>query len=157
MPVTAPPLKATSSARDTPPRALSATRALARTDTFMPMKPAAPENVPPISEADRDLDALGVLHSSAIASTIASTTATPAMICVLAPQVGLAPSCTAAEMSCISWLPGDCASSQREVVDAVDHGGAGAHERDDHALVGQEFQGGSVLRRFSRAGGAGVG
>ena len=44
----APPLKATSSAFETPLRADSATRALALTDTFMPMKPAAPENVPPI-------------------------------------------------------------------------------------------------------------
>ena len=33
----APPRKATSSAGPTPPRAASATRALARTDTFMPM------------------------------------------------------------------------------------------------------------------------
>ena len=41
-----------------PPRAASATRALARTDTFMPMKPAAAEARPPIGEADRDLDVL---------------------------------------------------------------------------------------------------
>ena len=50
MPVTAPPRKATSSARDTPLRAASATRALARTDTFMPMYPAAAENRPPIKK-----------------------------------------------------------------------------------------------------------
>jgi hypothetical protein len=31
-----------------PPRAASATRALARTETFMPMKPAAPEAMPPM-------------------------------------------------------------------------------------------------------------
>ena len=37
MPVTEPPLKATSNARDTPLRAASATRAFARTDTFIPM------------------------------------------------------------------------------------------------------------------------
>ena len=48
MPVTAPPRKATSSAGPMPPRAASATRALARTDTFMPMKPAAAEASPPI-------------------------------------------------------------------------------------------------------------
>ena len=48
MPVTAPPRKATSSAGPMPPRAASATRALARTDTFMPMKPADAEASPPI-------------------------------------------------------------------------------------------------------------
>ena len=37
MPVIAPPRKATFSAGETPPRAASATRALARTETFMPM------------------------------------------------------------------------------------------------------------------------
>jgi hypothetical protein len=47
MPVTAPPRNATSSAGPMPPRAASATRAFARTDTFMPMKPAAPEARPP--------------------------------------------------------------------------------------------------------------
>ena len=50
MPVTAPPRKATSSAGPMPPRAASATRALARTETFMPMKPAAPEATPPITK-----------------------------------------------------------------------------------------------------------
>jgi hypothetical protein len=45
--VTEPPLKATSSAGGTPPRAASATRALARTETFIPMKPAEPERMPP--------------------------------------------------------------------------------------------------------------
>src|SRR5215211_5287754 len=48
MPVTAPPLKATSRAADTPLRAVSATRVFARTETFMPMKPADAERVPPI-------------------------------------------------------------------------------------------------------------
>ena len=49
MPVTAPPRNATSSAGPMPPRAASATRALARTETFMPMKPAAAEAIPPIA------------------------------------------------------------------------------------------------------------
>ena len=48
MPVTAPPRNATSSAGPMPPRAASATRALARTDTFMPMKPADAEASPPM-------------------------------------------------------------------------------------------------------------
>jgi hypothetical protein len=62
------------SAAGTPPRAASATRALARTETFIPMKPAAPEKVPPMMKP------IAVRMSSAIAITIAITTATPAMI-----------------------------------------------------------------------------
>jgi hypothetical protein len=73
-------LKATSSARDTPERADSATRALARTETFIPMKPAAPEKVPPIRKPMATSRPFASEASSAIASTIASTTATPAMI-----------------------------------------------------------------------------
>jgi hypothetical protein len=46
----APPRNATLSAGETPPRAASATRALARTDTFMPMKPVAPDRMPPITK-----------------------------------------------------------------------------------------------------------
>ncbi|EXI75746.1 MAG: hypothetical protein AW07_01059 [Candidatus Accumulibacter sp. SK-11] len=48
MPVMAPPLKATSSAAAMPLRAASAVRTLARTETFMPMKPVAPESTAPI-------------------------------------------------------------------------------------------------------------
>ena len=50
MPVTAPPRKAAWSALPMPPRAASATRAFARTETFMPMKPAAAENRPPMAK-----------------------------------------------------------------------------------------------------------
>ena len=57
-----------------PPRADSATRAFARTDTFMPMKPAAAEKVPPIRKP------IAVSMSSAIAIRTASTTATTPMI-----------------------------------------------------------------------------
>ena len=46
----APPRNATVSAGETPPRAASATRALERTDTFMPMKPAEPERMPPTAK-----------------------------------------------------------------------------------------------------------
>ncbi len=80
MPVTAPPLKATSSALETPERADSATRAFARTETFMPMKPAAPEKMPPIRKPIAIRMPSASEASRAIASTIASTTATPAMI-----------------------------------------------------------------------------
>ena len=78
--MTAPPLNATSSARETPERADSATRALARTETFMPMKPAAPERVPPIRKPSAVRIPSRSWASSATPSTIASTTATPAMI-----------------------------------------------------------------------------
>ena len=47
MPVMAPPLKATSSAGPMPLVAACAVRTLARTDTFMPMKPQAPDSTAP--------------------------------------------------------------------------------------------------------------
>src|SRR5215218_5228028 len=50
-----------------------------------------------------------------MASTIASTTATPAMIVYWRRRYALAPSWTAVEMSCISWLPGESDKSQRDV------------------------------------------
>ena len=48
--MTAPPLKARLSAGARPPRAASAVRTLARTETIMPMKPAAPERIAPITK-----------------------------------------------------------------------------------------------------------
>ena len=48
MPVTAPDLKATSRPPPSDMVAACAVRTLARTDTFMPMKPAAPESTAPI-------------------------------------------------------------------------------------------------------------
>ena len=58
MPVTAPPRNAALSAGGMPPRPASATRAFARTETFMPMKPAAAEASAADQEADGDLDVL---------------------------------------------------------------------------------------------------
>ncbi len=46
--MTEPPLKATPSAAPSPLLAASAVRTLVRTETFMPMKPAAAEAVAPI-------------------------------------------------------------------------------------------------------------
>ena len=46
--MTAPPLKATPSAAGRPPLAASAVRTLVRTETFIPMKPAAADAVAPI-------------------------------------------------------------------------------------------------------------
>ena len=50
MPVMAPPRKATLSASFRPVRAASAVRTLARTETFMPMKPVAPESTAPMTK-----------------------------------------------------------------------------------------------------------
>ena len=50
MPVIAPPLKATSSAGPMPCVAACAVRTLARTETFMPMKPQAPDSTAPITK-----------------------------------------------------------------------------------------------------------
>ncbi len=51
MPVIAPLRKATFSASSRPVRAASAVRTLARTDTFMPMKPERPDSTAPIRNA----------------------------------------------------------------------------------------------------------
>ena len=75
----------------------------------MPMKPAAAENAPPITKP------IAVSMLSAIASRIASTTATAPMIVYWRRRYAWAPSWTAAEIACISSLPGDFASSQRVV------------------------------------------
>ena len=72
--MTEPPLKATSSAGGTPPRAASATRELARTETFMPMKPAEPESVAPMMKP------MAVLQFCRMRSRTAIGTATAAMI-----------------------------------------------------------------------------
>ena len=81
----------------------------------MPMKPAEPDSVPPIRKPIATRMPSASWASSATASTIASTTATPAMIVYWRRRYAFAPSCTAREISCISALPGERASSQREV------------------------------------------
>jgi hypothetical protein len=108
-------LKATSSAADTPLRARSATRALERTETFIPMKPAEPENVPPIRKPIATWMPLEPWASSATASTTASTAATAPMIVYCRFRYALAPSWTAREIDCISSLPGGSDRSHREV------------------------------------------
>src|SRR5688572_6132750 len=81
----------------------------------MPMKPALPEKVPPIRKPTATRRPLASEASRAIASTLASTTATPAMIVYWRRRYAVAPSCTAVEMACISALPGESDSSQRDV------------------------------------------
>ena len=50
MPVMAPARKASSSPPASEPIAACAVRTLARTDTFMPMKPAAPDRIAPTAK-----------------------------------------------------------------------------------------------------------
>ena len=57
-----------------PPRAASATRALALTERFMPMNPAEPESTPPIAKP------IAVSTFCSGIRRIATTNPTPAMI-----------------------------------------------------------------------------
>ena len=118
--MTEPPLKATSRAGGTPPRAASATLAFERTDTFMPMNPAAPERAPPITKP------MPVATSWSSAIRIASGMATMAMIRYWRFRYALAPSWTAPEISCIRSFPGDFAS-RRWVISAPYSTAAPAH------------------------------
>jgi len=74
MPVIAPPLNATSSAGAMPCVAAWAVRTLARTDTFIPMKPQAPERTAP------NTNPTAVVLSRKTAISIASTTPTIAIV-----------------------------------------------------------------------------
>ena len=74
MPVIAPPRNATCNAALTPLRAASAVRTLARTDTFMPMKPVMPDKMAPIAKPT----AVGQFRANPI--TTNSTTPTMAMV-----------------------------------------------------------------------------
>ena len=74
MPVMAPPLKATSSAGPMPRVAACAVRTLALTDTFMPMKPQAPDSTAPTTKPT------AVVMSKKMPISTASTTPTTAMV-----------------------------------------------------------------------------
>ena len=74
MPVMAPPRKATSSAGPMPRVAACAVRTLARTETFMPMKPQAPESTAPMTKP------MAVRPSRKMPIRMASTTPTMAMV-----------------------------------------------------------------------------
>ena len=74
MPVMAPPLKATSSAGPMPLVAACAVRTLALTETFMPMKPQAPDSTAPSTKPA----AVVVSRNTAIAT--ANTTPTIPMV-----------------------------------------------------------------------------
>jgi len=74
MPVMAPPRKATSSAGPMPCVAACAVRTLARTETFMPMKPQAPESTAPTTKP------IAVVLSRNTPMRTASTMPTMAMV-----------------------------------------------------------------------------
>jgi hypothetical protein len=74
IPVMAPPRKATSSAGPMPRVAACAVRTLARTETFMPMKPQAPESTAPMMKPT------AVLPSRKTPISTASTTPTMEMV-----------------------------------------------------------------------------
>ena len=74
MPVIAPPLKATSSAGPMPRVAACAVRTLALTETFMPMKPQAPDSTAPSTKPTAEIP------SRNTAINTASTTPTIAIV-----------------------------------------------------------------------------
>lgn len=74
MPVMAPPRNATSSAGPMPCVAACAVRTLARTDTFMPMNPQAPESTAPTTKP------MAVVASRKMPMRMARTTPTTAMV-----------------------------------------------------------------------------
>ena len=130
MPVTAPPRNATSSAGPMPPRAASATRALARTDTFMPMKPADADASPPI----RKPTATSMFWSGISATK--STTPTIPIVRYWRVRYADAPSWMAADRPRMTSLPGDRASSDAARDQAVPDGRQRADQRDDDPVVG---------------------
>ena len=109
MPVTAPPRNATSSAGPTPLRAASATRALARTETFIPMKPADADSSPPMRKPTA---------TSMFCSGISATNRTAPTIAIVVywrRRYAEAPSWIAADRPRMTSLPGESASSERLV------------------------------------------
>ena len=109
MPVTVPPLKATDIAGERPLRAASAVRTLARTATFMPMKPAAADSVAPITKPSETRQP----PRSGISRMAVSTTATMATVVYWRRRYAAAPSWIAAAIAFISSLPWGLARTQR--------------------------------------------
>ena len=92
-----------------PPRAASATRALARTETFMPMKPAEAEATPPMAKP------IATDQSWTKKRTTKRTTPTMPIVVYWRRRYADAPSWMAADRPCMVSLPGDSASSDRVV------------------------------------------
>ena len=80
MPVIAPPLKATSSAGPMPLVAACAVRTLARTETFMPMNPHAPDSTAPSTKPPAVSMRCALSSPMKMKMRIASTTPTIAIV-----------------------------------------------------------------------------
>ncbi len=102
----APDVKARSSAFARPPRAASAVRTLARTDTFMPAYPATPESTAPITKPT----ATGQPRKI---SSSATGTPTMAIVRYWRLRYAAAPSWIACAISCILAFPAGAASTRR--------------------------------------------
>ena len=91
-------------------RAASAVRTLARTEMFMPMKPAAPDRIAPITKRDRRE------RPRKKTTMTATTTPTMAIVVYWRREVGARrlPGSRPAT-SIIRWLPADSASTWRLV------------------------------------------
>ena len=92
-----------------PPRAASATRALERTETFMPMKPAEAEASPPIAKP------IATVAPWTKSRATKRTTPTMPIVVYWRRRYAEAPSWTAADRHCMVALPGESASSDRVV------------------------------------------
>jgi len=79
--------------------AACAVRTLARTETFMPIKPAAPESTAPMANPS------ATNQPRKYPTTKKMTIPTPAMVVYCRFRYACAPSRTAAEISCMRWLP----------------------------------------------------
>ena len=86
--------------------AACAVRTLARTDTFMPMKPQAPECLAPTTKPT------AVAPSRNTPISTASTTPTRAMVLYWRARQAAAPAWMAAAISCMRALPGSLARIQ---------------------------------------------
>ena len=84
-------------------------RTFARTETTMPMKPAAPERIAPI----RKPTAASLPSVGAKRMTIARTIATMPIARYWRAKKAIAPSWIAAAISRIRWLPAGWASTQK--------------------------------------------
>ena len=87
-----------------PPRADSATRAFALTDTFMPMKPAAAEARPPMANPIATVTLWTKMRATK------STRPTAPIVVYWRRRYAEAPSWTAADRLCMVSLPGESAS-----------------------------------------------
>ena len=133
MPVTAPPRNATSSALPMPPRAASATRAFERTDTFMPMKPAAADAIPPIAKP------IATSMSCRKISAMNSTTPTIPIVVYWRRRYACAPSWMASGEPLHDLVARRKREQRARRHHAVHHGEQRADHGEQRAVISQEF------------------